>query len=356
MLVEVGDQSGKPTGQASGVVIRSDGIVATNAHVLKGACKVSAKVGPDGPSLSLADVVFFNEGRDIAILRFFTDSKLHAATVGNSRSLEVGQKVVAIGSPMGLERTVSEGIVSGIRELENGKVIQFTAPISPGSSGGGLFTATGRLVGITAFSLKGAQTINFAVPIEDFVSRTGEKEVSWKSISAYFCSQNTQELDYALFVGILGRELFDPLVQETLKKLNGDIEPIVNEIEPKPFFPVNVRDYLLFKAGLSIQFVEGIGDYITLYTRGAHIGSLGFGKRPTTFRGRLPLNLSWNETRASVLKKLGPPKHAQSMRPGDTVFLGWYQFDTYEIGSYRFHLSYTQDELLGEVGISRREP
>jgi serine protease Do len=83
-------------------------------------------------------------------------------------SLEVGETVFAVGNPRGMERTLSDGLISGMRSRDDIRLIQFTAAISPGSSGGGLFDAHGNLVAITSYSLKGAQGINFAIPAEDF--------------------------------------------------------------------------------------------------------------------------------------------------------------------------------------------
>ena len=83
-------------------------------------------------------------------------------------SLEVGEAVFAVGNPRRMERTLSDGLISGLRSQDDGRLIQFTAAISPGSSGGGLFDAHGNLVAITSYSLKGAQGINFAIPAEDF--------------------------------------------------------------------------------------------------------------------------------------------------------------------------------------------
>ncbi len=85
--------------------------------------------------------------------------------IGN---LEIGEAVYAIGNPHGLERTISEGLVSGVRDLGDIRLIQTSAAISPGSSGGGLFDARGNLVGITALTLRNSQQINFAIPAEDF--------------------------------------------------------------------------------------------------------------------------------------------------------------------------------------------
>jgi hypothetical protein len=92
--------------------------------------------------------------------------KAPPAQRGESLHLQIGQAVYAIGSPEGLELTISEGLVSSIREHEKFRAIQTSAAISPGSSGGGLFDDTGHLIGITTFSMKDGQNLNFAVPVE----------------------------------------------------------------------------------------------------------------------------------------------------------------------------------------------
>jgi len=83
-----------------------------------------------------------------------------------SSSLAVGERVYAIGAPEGLELTLSEGVISGLRDFDGAHVIQTSAPVSPGSSGGGLFDAHGHLIGITTFSMKEGQNLNFALPTE----------------------------------------------------------------------------------------------------------------------------------------------------------------------------------------------
>ena len=87
---------------------------------------------------------------------------MRALRVGDSEQLRVGQKLVAIGSPLGLQNTVSEGIISGLR----GVVVQMTTPISPGSSGGAVLNSRGEVVAVAVATVKGGQNINFAVPIE----------------------------------------------------------------------------------------------------------------------------------------------------------------------------------------------
>ncbi len=160
--VNVTDERGNLIGVGSAVVIGS-GDVITNCHVAK-----------MGPNLELnfrnekasATVVTADEVYDLCLLRA---SGLSAPAVATADLSEVrtGQNVYAIGSPQGLELTISEGIISSLRSVPDvGTVIQTSAAISPGSSGGGLFDSSGRLIGITTFQSRSGQNLNFAVPAE----------------------------------------------------------------------------------------------------------------------------------------------------------------------------------------------
>jgi S1-C subfamily serine protease len=121
-----------------------------------------------GDEVAVAELVAadFEADRCVLQTRFM---HLHPV-VGLRRfdALEVGEAVYAIGNPRRLERTLSEGLLSGKRTGTDQRLLQTTAPISPGSSGGGLFDRQGNLLGITSSTLRGAQNVNFAVPAEDF--------------------------------------------------------------------------------------------------------------------------------------------------------------------------------------------
>jgi S1-C subfamily serine protease len=82
--------------------------------------------------------------------------------------LHVGEDTYSIGAPRGLERTLGQGIISGLRQIRGQRLVQTTTPISPGSSGGGLFDRSGNLVGITTFKLKESEGLNFAIAVDEF--------------------------------------------------------------------------------------------------------------------------------------------------------------------------------------------
>jgi S1-C subfamily serine protease len=161
VVIETWDAAQRPAGQGTGVVI-GRGEVITNCHVVHGAAAL--KVRGYGVAVDAA-IHYRDTDRDLCQL---SAPGLQAAPValGSVRRLEVGQRVYAIGAPQGLAKTMSEGIVSSLRPYEGSHYVQTSAPISPGSSGGGLFDARGRLIGITTMQIAEAQNLNFAVPAD----------------------------------------------------------------------------------------------------------------------------------------------------------------------------------------------
>lgn len=131
----------------------------SNAHVVKNANAVYVLQG--GKRYRL-DVDYVDDESDLVLLKIHGDLSSISPPFSGTQ-LKVGEKVFAIGSPYGLENTISEGIISGKREQNGVLLIQTTAPISKGSSGGGLFDEKGRFVGITTFKVKGGENLNFAV-------------------------------------------------------------------------------------------------------------------------------------------------------------------------------------------------
>jgi serine protease Do len=146
----------------------SDELALTNCHVTRGSgAQLTIGTGRTDET-GEAELEAADFDADRCVIRSRTLS-LHAVKgIRRYDTLEVGETVYTIGNPRRLERTLGNGLVSGKRELEGERWIQFTAPISRGSSGGGLFDAQGNLIGITTLSMRDAQGINFAIPAEEF--------------------------------------------------------------------------------------------------------------------------------------------------------------------------------------------
>lgn len=151
----------------SGVIIERDGQVLTNAHVVDGAASLSVTL--DSKEKVPARIVGLDTVLDLALLRLETTAALTTARLGDSSTLKVGEEVVVIGNPVGLDQTMTRGIVSALNRVLPGvsdqPMIQMDAPINPGNSGGPLFDRCGNVVGINTFISEDAQSIGFAVPV-----------------------------------------------------------------------------------------------------------------------------------------------------------------------------------------------
>ena len=151
----------------SGVVIDKDGQILTNAHVVDGAASLSVTL--DSGNRANARIVGLDPVLDLALLRVDSPNPLPAARLGDSSGVRVGDEVVAIGNPIGLDQTMTRGIVSALNRLLPGvsdePMIQTDAPINPGNSGGPLVDRCGNVVGINTLISEDAQSIGFAVPV-----------------------------------------------------------------------------------------------------------------------------------------------------------------------------------------------
>ncbi len=160
-------EASHPTGDlsGSGFVVTSDGIIATTAHGIAGATAVKIKL-QSGEEYPLEGILSVDEARDIVLLRI-TANDLPTVSLGDSDSTRVGQRLLAFGAPLGLEATVTDGLLSGIRMEEGVRWFQISIPVSPGSSGGPVTTEDGRVIGIVVGGLASllAQNLNFAVPV-----------------------------------------------------------------------------------------------------------------------------------------------------------------------------------------------
>src|SRR5829696_1391004 len=186
-VISIGSASGR--GGGSGVILGSDEQAATavtNSHVVRGLSRRSGRSG-GGSSLRVAladgttvpaEVLGADLPSDLAVVRFEPEGEFAVAPLGEAHNLVVGQLVVAIGSPLGFQRTVTAGVVSALgrsirgeggRLIEN--VVQTDAAINPGNSGGPLADTSGRVIGINTAIIGGAQGIGFAVPVSSAFRR-----------------------------------------------------------------------------------------------------------------------------------------------------------------------------------------
>ena len=147
--------------QGSGFFV-SPNIIATNYHVIEGATKASCYLNNSDTEYKIDGYVGIDKSVDLILLKVSTLNKPVIKLAVTTAS--IGQKVYVIGSPRGLPATISDGIISGMRDFEGTKLLQMTASISPGSSGGAVLNSNGELIGISVSQLTQGQNLNFAIP------------------------------------------------------------------------------------------------------------------------------------------------------------------------------------------------
>ena len=186
-----GGNSGMPASAGSGVIIDGRGIIVTNNHVVRGSGKV--KVTMLGGEEKVGTVLGTDEDTDIAVVKIESEKPLSVAVLGDSSKLKVGQLVVAVGNPYGLNDTLTFGIISGLnRENVNlsryEDFIQTDASINPGNSGGPLLNIQGNVIGINTAIINYAQSIGFAIPsnivrkVVDQLLTFGEVRRGWLGV------------------------------------------------------------------------------------------------------------------------------------------------------------------------------
>ncbi|GEM_PF-799892 len=164
MLLIIYDARGKEIATGTGFLVSADGLLITNHHVIADADHVVAKA-ENGGLFPMKEVLADDPKNDLAVLKI-AGKGLSFLTLANG-PVEPGTRIAVIGSPEGMEATLSDGIVSAVRELGlDQKVIQMTAPISHGSSGSPVLRADGKVIGVVSSCLREGQSINFAVPVE----------------------------------------------------------------------------------------------------------------------------------------------------------------------------------------------
>ncbi len=165
VLIAKHGANGEVIGTGSGIMIGSQGYILTNNHVACGGRYYSIKIEDDDKVYATDEVIKYNSVLDLAVIRIQRQLKAIPVYKGET-GLVRGQRVVAIGSPLGLFNSVSDGIISGFRTIDTVDMIQFTAPISHGSSGGAVLNMYGEVIGISTAGMDEGQNINLAVGYE----------------------------------------------------------------------------------------------------------------------------------------------------------------------------------------------
>lgn len=168
VLLIMEDANRQPVSLGSGFFV-SNNVVATAFHLIENTAGGYAKIVGQNIKYEIAGIVGIDQKRDLALLSL-KNANQPFLSLGNSRQVAVGDEVFAVGNPQGLEGTFSQGIVSGIRSVDSDTLIQITASLSPGSSGGAVLNAEGKVIGIAVATFQGGQNLNFAIPVQYLAS------------------------------------------------------------------------------------------------------------------------------------------------------------------------------------------
>lgn len=166
VMISIHDNHNQVMGSGSGIMVGTEGYILTNNHVACGGACYSVRIEDDDRVYRTSEVIKYHSVLDLALIRI--DRRLKPLPIyRGDRELVRGQRVVAIGSPLGFFNSVSDGIISGFRKIRDVDMIQFTAPISHGSSGGALLNMYGEVIGISTAGVDNGQNINLAVDYRD---------------------------------------------------------------------------------------------------------------------------------------------------------------------------------------------
>ncbi len=218
VLVIAYDDKGKEIGKGSGFFIRN-GHVITNYHVLEGADSAEIKLGT-GKVYSVERIIAADENADLIEASVNVPRTSIRSLVVSDTTPKVGEKIVVIGNPLGLEKSVSDGIVSAIRNDEQlGQVIQITAPISPGSSGSPVVNLKGEVIGVISFLIRGGQNLNFAIPADKVIT-LGKNKAPGDSTKNKITSNPKEITNLELLLEYGNKLIDDKKYEQAIEALN----------------------------------------------------------------------------------------------------------------------------------------
>ena len=201
MLIYSYNEDGEMISSGSGFIAFEDDILITNAHVIEDASRIEI-ISEENNKYNVLGIIGYDLKKDIAIFKIENYKNLKRFPI--SKKIEIGDDVYAIGSPLGIKNTVSNGILSGIREEDGFEIYQYTAPISPGSSGGALLNKKGEVVGITYASIIDGQNLNLAIQISDV-----EKEYNKASDKTPIDLKYKKLINSRIFASEKGKKIFN---------------------------------------------------------------------------------------------------------------------------------------------------
>ena len=163
VLIAAEDINGQVQSLGSGFLV-SPNVIATNYHVIENSYSGYVKLVNEDALYEIEGVVGYSIQYDLALIKI--SNNIGTQVSYKSSSVDIGQKIFAIGNPLGLEGTISDGIISGLRNIDGVPYLQISAPISPGNSGGPVVDENGDVIGVATYTYSEGQNLNFAVPVK----------------------------------------------------------------------------------------------------------------------------------------------------------------------------------------------
>ena len=254
VLLVMEDANGQPIGLGSGFFVQGD-VVATNLHVCDGASSGYARIVGRAKKYEVAGYVGIDAQRDLALLKI-VGAKAPFIPLEHSDEVAIGDTVYTVGNPRGLEGTFSNGIISGVRRIRGDTLLQITAPISPGSSGGPVLNAEGKVIGVAVASFKGGQNLNFAIPSSYLESLLSESQ----ALSPLSTMQTGTSRKSS--------SILDALVRGGLEGVTG--ENFLWTYSTESFFSFTIRNHLresITDVYYLIIFYDSRGNPVDVYER-----------------------------------------------------------------------------------------
>ncbi|MHA6260451.1 trypsin-like peptidase domain-containing protein [Sporosarcina sp. CAU 1771] len=260
-IVTIYTEHAQSTGQGSGILI-GEGLVLTNEHVID-QMKNGVVRFNNGDIVDIAGIVRMDKNKDLALIKLAKNIQMESVTFRPFNQLTKGEKVVAIGSPLGYSNTISEGIISALhREMNGVNMIQTTASIDSGSSGGGLFDQQGRLIGVTTGGRKDSvANINFAVSVSELNDWDSIISSSYNNIPILNNKPSIPDTNYSseLFRNVkMGMTKSQVKSVETARLINETSTSLLYADTSYRGFPVDVY-YTFDRYGLSSIFITFLG-------------------------------------------------------------------------------------------------
>jgi Trypsin-like peptidase domain len=310
VLVETYGEDGEVSGSGSGFLVSADGRILTNFHVIAHTKRATVKLANED-AYDAVHVLAVDKRKDIALL-MIDAVNLPYLRLGRSETAQVGDRLYTLGTPLGfLQNTLSEGLLSGVRQMDGYKLFQLSAPISPGSSGSPVFDAQGEVVGIVKATIEEGQNLNFAIPIDYAAGMMNAREL--QSLSSFY-EPDEQKMKKAT---ITPTRASDESFPTHWRSLESGTSKIIRRDGDRIYVETVLPDAKKNAGCFTLADLKGKGDFFSGTVRTGCVCQYtrGLGEYARTFTNRFALETTIEITKLSPTRIEGrtmvPPKDSK---------------------------------------------